>query len=119
MNRREQYLIARRQVKRKRGFYIHLGVMLAVCIPIILLAGFESNNPAEALPLALIWAIPLIIHYVVMFGLPFVGYGGPEWQERQLRRELEKLEPEVDHEPDELDLDEPIRRKERQFRDFV
>ena len=122
MNRREQYRIAQRRMKRKRGFYKHLGIMLAVCVPIILLSAFESSNPAEALPIAFIWAIPLSIHYVVAFGLPFVGLGGPEWQEKQLERELEKLEPLAYDDPDDeepLDLTEPLRRKERSFRDFV
>lgn len=83
-----EYLAARRQVRRLRGFYVHLSVYLAVN------AGLLAINLASGAdrlwvtwPLAG-WGIAVAIHGAGVFlGGRFLG---AEWEERKLREQVER-----------------------------
>lgn len=86
------YEIARRRVAEKKGFYRHFSVYLAVGAFFFITNVFTYPNSYEwwwFFPMAP-WGAGLGIHYFSVFGLPG-GALSREWEERELRRELDRL----------------------------
>ena len=118
----DPYSAAKTRVKRKKGFYSHLSVYLAVNIAmffVVLLSGEGLNW----LPIVLMWGIGLACHFFSVFGLPGIGaYDSKEWEREEIRKELVKQGYEVDDESfdEELELRE-LKKPRREFRedDFV
>lgn len=87
------YNRARRQVKKKKGFYKHLSAYIAVGIFFLamnLLTFKDSQEWWFFFPM-LPWGVGLLIHYFSIFGLPGVQALTPEWEEKELHREMERL----------------------------
>lgn len=107
--------IAVRRMKRKRGFYRHLGIWLSISLTFLAfltLIGEPLRAVFEMAGVFLLWGAAVAIHYVVVFGLPFFGFGGPEWEERQFNREMDQLEGLANE--DRLELRDLERQRERQ-----
>ncbi len=83
-----EYAAARRQVRRLRGFYVHLGVYLAVNAGLLILNLLAGGGRLWSVwPLAG-WGIAVVIHGAsVIFGGRFLG---AEWEERKLRELTER-----------------------------
>ena len=109
--------IARKRVKQKKGFFIHLQTYVLSNVFFTLLS-FIENDPFGMLPIALIWGISLIIHYLAVFGVPGIGRLSHEWESKEYEKERTRLErkqprrlPEAT--PKEgLDLDDHLDRRE-------
>lgn len=128
------YTRAKKRVKQKKGFYNHLIVYVCVNLFMVTLMTITDGDPLGWMVPAMGWGIGLASHYFRVFGLPFGGVGGKEWEERELEKELEKegydlkkyrreKELELDDlDDDELDINEsPPERSsgeiERQWKD--
>lgn len=120
------YRAARKQVKKKKGFYVHLAVYLAVGLFFFLMnIATDPNDMWFFFPM-LPWLIGLAIHYLVVFGFPGTGILTEEWEKRELEQELYRrgyfrdqgraLPPEESPRDEGLDLNEPRRVKEKQKR---
>lgn len=89
----DNYKLAKKKVKKKKGFYQHFSVYLAV-IGFLAFINFATEPwdiwfifPAAS------WGIAIVIHYLNVFGFPFTkGIMTPEWEEREIEKEMEKLD---------------------------
>lgn len=124
MTPEDQYRIAKKKVKKKKGFFSHFSAYLAVGSFFFALNMITDPYDIWFVFPMLPWSVGIIIHYFSVFGLPG-GALTTEWEERELEREMRKLEHKVDnHQPlevnDELELKEFKKlRKEWDDRDFV
>ncbi len=87
------YQKARQQVKKKKGFYVHLGTFIAVGIFFLAMNILTFEEAGEwwfFFPM-LPWGIGLMIHYFIVFGLPGTKALSSEWEEKELQREMERL----------------------------
>lgn len=88
MNEEEQYRRARKRVKRKKGFYSHLAVYLAVNFALMVV------SEGESFPVILFWGIGLVSHYLKTFGFPGRNKVlSPEWEEREIEKEMQRFRP--------------------------
>lgn len=122
-----RYFEAQKIVRKKKGFYQHLGAYIAVNTVLTLIIFFDSHTFEGLIP-ASFWGIGLFIHYISIFGFPGrEGLGGKEWEQREIEKELQKLGPSEDFElpeladEDELELKEmkPVVRKKWNDSDLV
>jgi hypothetical protein len=119
------YRQARKQVKKKKGVYIHLAVYLSVGLFFLLLnlATFEGEW-WFFFPL-LPWGVGLSIHYLSVFGIPGTDILTKEWEKREMEQELRKrgysqsdrpaLPPESQAGEKDLDLNAPEKMKEKRW----
>ena len=91
MNPEFEYKQARKRVKKKKGFYQHLTTFMIVI-------GFLFILNMVTTPLdwwfyfpALGWGVGLAFHYVNVFGLPGLRFSQPEWEDREMEKELRKV----------------------------
>lgn len=119
------YREARKQVKKKKGFYVHLAVYLSVGLFFLLLnlATFEGDW-WFFFPL-LPWGVGLSIHYLSVFGIPGTDILTKDWEKREMERELRKrgqlpsdrsaLPPEKRVDEEGLELKTPEKLKEKRW----
>jgi len=94
MEEQKMYQEANNKVKRKKGFFSHLAAY--VCIIGMLYAIMYLEADGNLLPViivALSWGIGIITHYFKTFGTEHLDIFGisPDWEERELEKEVEKL----------------------------
>ncbi len=127
MREEQLYFEAKKIVKKKKRFYHHLGSYLAVNTVMFFVVFFDGGSFEWLFP-ASFWGIGLFIHYTAIFGFPGrKGLGGSEWEQREIEKEMRKLEADNDFEApeviieDELELKEmkPIRNKKWNDSDLV
>jgi len=105
----DNYQRAKKIVKKKKAFYQHLGAYLAVNSFLVFIAIISGEPSAGFLVPAAGWGIGLAIHYLNTFGFPFTkGVMSPEWEDREVEKEMDKLEgfPEPPEPDEELELKE-------------
>ena len=120
---------AQKQVNKKKGFYIHLGVYIVVGIFFLLMNLLTSPGDWWFMFPMLSWGVGLAIHYLIIFGLPGTDILSKEWEQRELEQELFRrgyyrkeeedlpaLPAETRPEEEELDLDPPKKIKKKQER---
>ena len=107
----DPYQKAKKRVNAKKGFYKHLAVYIAVNLFITLTTIFSGDFP-ESLPMAFFWGMGLAIHYFNAFG--FGPTRNPEWEERQIDRELERMGYQRNGDSvSPLDIDERLQKTDR------
>ncbi|GJM31818.1 MAG: hypothetical protein DHS20C18_08190 [Saprospiraceae bacterium] len=111
----DNYAKARKRVANKKGFYSHLGYYGAMIVFFFLLNAVTFHGEWWFIFPALGWGIGVLIHYLSVFGLPFLG-DTDAWEEKEIRKEMERLErrslPEsFPREEDSLDLPELKKQK--------
>ncbi len=85
--------IASERVRKKKEFYTHLAVFLAVGLFFLLFNLLTYNRSGHLwfyFPL-LPWSVGLIIHYLSVFGFPGSGILTPEWEREEVEREVARL----------------------------
>ncbi len=87
---------AKKRVKKKKGFYGHLGAFITVNAFMMMLMVVSGDSVVEWLVPMSGWGIGLAMHYFGVFGFPGSGAGGAEWEEKQLKKELKKEGYELD-----------------------
>lgn len=90
MHEQDLYKRAQKRVKRKKGFYRHLKIYLMMnCF--ILFMGIIEGDPFNALPLPFFWGMGLMFHYINVFGLPGSGILSEEWEDKEIKKEMDNL----------------------------
>ncbi len=111
------YRQARRRVRKKKGFYAHFSVYIAVGL--FFMAMNVITDPYEMwffYPL-MPWGVGLLIHYFGVFGLPGKNKVlSKSWEEKEVEKEVRRLRNEQwqeteDKEEDFLDLREFEKQK--------
>ena len=90
---------ALKAVRKKKKFYTHLSTFIAVGGFFFLINYLINlNNPSGApenwwffYPL-LPWGVGLAIHYFKIFGIPGTDGMSPEWEHRELKKEIKRLQ---------------------------
>lgn len=131
------YELARRRVARKKLFYQHLTLYLAVVIFLFLLNAvlfvrFGWNYDPDQRTTDIIkeilnyrywwfqypllgWGMLLFIHYCTAFGIPMVGYFDEKWEAMAIEEEARRLKLKASQfTPTEKELELKILQKEAQ-----
>jgi len=87
----EAYRKARKHVKRKREFYQHLGSYVIMGLFFFVLNLVTSPFDWWFYWPLLGWGIGIAFHYIDVFGIPGVGEMSPEWEERAIEEEIDKM----------------------------
>ena len=82
------YKTAKKRVKEKKGFFTHLGAYIAVGIFFLTLNLLTFDGEFWFFFPLLPWGAGLLIHYFSVFGLPGLT---SNWEEKELRKEMNKL----------------------------
>ena len=90
MNDQERYERARKRVEAIKGFYIHLLIYLFVNAGLLLINVLTSPVSWWFYWPLLGWGIGLAVHAIGVFGVG--NWFGQEWEEREIRKILEKEE---------------------------
>lgn len=121
----KDYELAKKRVLKKKKFYNHLKTFVIINVVMSMLVAIDGD-PFGFFPVTLLWGMGLAFHYVKVFGIPGSNILSPEWEEEELRKELEKMnggrppqleEPKEREEGEKLDLKEL--RKNYDDRDLV
>ena len=85
-----RYLQARQQVKKIKGFYIHLIIYIGVNLLIIAGNIYEGKNflDMDNFYTAIFWGIGLLIHGMTVNMPNFIF--GKNWEEKKIREILDK-----------------------------
>jgi hypothetical protein len=86
-----KYEQARKRVEKKKGFYQHLGSYVSVIGFLFILNMITSPAHFWFIYPALGWGVGLASHYFSVFGLPGGGSGSDEWEQREMEKELRRL----------------------------
>ena len=85
---------ALKRVKAKKGFYIHLSIYFAMALFFFVMnvATFKEDNEWWFFFPLIPWGSAILIHYLVIFGIPGTDIMSSKWERREYEKELEKLE---------------------------
>jgi len=107
------------RVKMKKGVYIHMMIYFPV---MFFLAFISLLLTPKAWWWFMIpgvgWGMGIVIHYLIVFGIPGVVRFDPEWEAYEVEREYRRMRYEkkinalLDREEDEMDLDERLDLRE-------
>ncbi|MFK7936985.1 MAG: 2TM domain-containing protein [Saprospiraceae bacterium] len=129
MNQDTQYRIAKKRVKRKRGFFRHLSTFMVIGAFFFMLNMLTDPFDMWFFFPMLPWSVGLAFHFLGVF----VWGKQDEWEEREIEKEMKRIEGrtgrrgrtvEID-DYEELELDDlpPKQRRSRESRwddeDFV
>jgi 2TM domain-containing protein len=111
-NESEIFKEAQKRVRDKAKFYKHLYIYVIVNGVLVLLSLFRGR-PFSTFPIALFWGIGLCSHYLKVFGFPGSGILSKEWEDREVRREMDRMQgrKNKDRDDDSKPLDLPELRK--------
>ena len=95
----DNYLSAKKRVKKLKGFYIHFAVYIVVNTFIsanIIISNIYEHGETfieafwnfEAFAVWIFWGIGLAIHAFNVFGLPFLF--SKDWEERKIKKYMEE-----------------------------
>ena len=89
----QQYLRAKKRVKKVKGFYIHFAVYLAVNAFILLAnvlseGGWQVFWEWQSYSTAFFWGIGVAFHAFGVFGMDFIL--GRSWEERKIKEFMDK-----------------------------
>ena len=118
---------ARKRVNKKKKFYKHLVAFIAVgffFFSINLATYLDGDNEIWFFFPMLPWSTGLIIHYLLTFGFPGSNILTPEWEAKQLDKEMQSLYEKTGHsqpKEDELNLEDFPRMSHKDWdkEDFV
>jgi len=89
-----KYREAKKRMKIKQEFYRHLGTYFVMSLFFFLLNAVTSFGNWWFYWPMLGWGLAVLFHYVDVFGIPGVQPMSSEWEERQIREEMKRLETE-------------------------
>ncbi len=99
------YEEARKRVKKKKSFYGHLGLFVAVGVFFLLLDFTTNDGNGDVLIPMIPWSLGLTLHYISVFGLPFTkGVLTEDWEDRETAAEMRKLGERFETKQEKLDL---------------
>lgn len=103
-----EYEKARKRVKAKKEFYQHLTSYVVMSIFFFLLNAVTSFGAWWFYWPILGWGIGIVFHYFDVFGFPGAGNMTPDWEEKAIQQEMERmrLRREPEDAPEEMELRE-------------
>lgn len=90
-NQNEIYREARRRVSEKAKFFKHLYIFAIVNCVLVFLSLFRGR-PLMPLTVAVFWGMGLAFHYLKVFGLPGSGILSKAWEDKEIRKEMNKMQ---------------------------
>lgn len=115
---KSEYEKARKRVKAKKEFYQHLTSYVVMGIFFFLLNAVTSFGAWWFYWPILGWGVGLLFHYFDVFGFPGAGDRSPEWEEKEIQKEMARMRPReqaTNESSDQMELrelqKEPITRK--------
>lgn len=89
----DNYQLAKKKVKQKKGFYQHLSVYMAVNAFLAFINFATEPWDIWFIFPAASWGIAIAIHYLNVFGFPLTGgIMTQEWEAREIEKEMDKLD---------------------------
>ncbi len=82
---------AQQRVRAKAKFYKHLFAFLVINGFFFVSALFEGD-PFAPLIVTASWGVGLAFHYLKVFGFPGSGVLSREWEDKEYKKELDRLE---------------------------
>ncbi len=114
---RDPYKQARKNVKKKKGFFMHLGIYLTMAVFFFIINFMDGLHDIWFVYPIASWGIAISIHYISVFGIPFTNILSQEWEDREMDKEISRLAPSEEYEEldlnDDLELPEMKRQKQR------
>ncbi|MEM9822642.1 MAG: 2TM domain-containing protein [Bacteroidota bacterium] len=101
------YKAAKKKVEDKKGFFGHLGVYISVGLFFLAINLLNFRGEVWFFYPLLPWGMGLMIHYFSVFGLPGLS---SDWEEKELRKEINKLRSSVEMDEDYEEDYEPMNR---------
>ncbi len=92
MSKDPHYRKAKERVTKKKEFYSHLVTYLSMSVFFIVLNLMTSRGHFWFQWPMIGWGLGVLFHYFDVFGVPGVGGLDEEWEERELRKEMRRLE---------------------------
>lgn len=86
----ELYREARRRVHEKAKFYKHLYTFL-IFNGIFFLMSLFRGRPYAPLMVTFFWGIGVVFHYLKVFGIPGSGILSKDWEDHEVKREMDKM----------------------------
>ena len=127
MNKRELIKTAKKKVMDKKRFYSHLNAFCIVTVTLFLINYFTTPGTWWFILPLIGWAMAVLGHYLNVFGIP--SFKDENWEEKQLEKEIDKLEKTrklgldeddiLDISNDKLELKELSEKKKYNSDDFV
>jgi hypothetical protein len=87
----DYYEQARKKVRAKKWFYRHFSTYAVITLFFFLMNATEGFNDVWWVYPAMSWGTLVLLHRLWVFGLPFTKAGTKEWEEKELARELAKM----------------------------
>jgi len=103
-------------VKSKAKFYKHLFAFVVVNSFLFLTTLFDGE-PFATLPILLGWGIGLAFHYLKVFGIPGSGVLSKDWEDKEYKKELERLEQKHQGKPQKPEEKLELKEMAKSYRD--
>ncbi len=85
----QKYVLAKKRIKKVKGFYTHLTIYCIV-IPIIIFANLNFEPHFHWFWFSVIgWGTGLFCHWLNVFGFSKIGFG-KNWEDRKIKEILEE-----------------------------
>ncbi|MFK8006677.1 MAG: 2TM domain-containing protein [Saprospiraceae bacterium] len=105
MTEQEVFEKAKKQVRAKKGFYMHFGSFCATTLFLFTINYLTSPNFWWFLFPTLGWGIGIVSHYIGVFGIS--SPSGEDWEEKELEKEMRKIKRQHFIEPEEENITLP------------
>ncbi len=83
---------AKKRVEEKKGFYGHLSTYIAMAIFFMVMNFVTWDGEFWFFFPLLPWGVGLLIHYFSVFGLPFNQILSSDWEDKELAKEIQRLQ---------------------------
>lgn len=122
------YEIAKKRVNAKKGFFWHLGIFLMTMVVLMLINLITYHGKIWFIFPFLGWGMSVGLHYLGVFGFPGID---DAWEEKAIQKELYKIQKQqqkihqlsqsepLPEDYEELDLQEPVKRREKRWDELV
>lgn len=91
-NDADYYQQARKKVRAKKWFYRHFSTYAVITLFFFLMnMAVDGTRDIWWIYPAMSWGTLVLLHRFWVFGLPFTKAGTKEWEEKELARELAKM----------------------------
>lgn len=103
----------KKKVRQQKEFYMHLFISMGIFAILIFINILVSSGTWWSIIIGVGYAVAILIHYFAVFGIPFISNMGKDWEEKEMLKELDKMD------EDHLDLEErlDLRQVEKKYRD--
>lgn len=117
-NENDLYWEAKRRVRLRAKFFKHLYIFIIVNATLVFFSLFRGRV-FTPFPVIFFWGIGLVFHYLKVFGIPGSGILSRDWEDREVRKEMEKMSHKPTRKPESEELELKELRKNYDESEFV